>query len=107
MPKETKDTPASPSLEELNETLRILEEEAIDKDERIANLEATVSKLSVKTQATATTPLPVIKIDKKSYQITLPALFVDGKKLTAEDIANDPEVQAHLLEIQSSALKAL
>lgn len=97
----------TPSLKELNETLRILEEEAIDKDERIANLEATVSKLSVKTQTTAVTPLPVIKIDKKSYQITAPAIFLDGKKMTAEDIANTPEVQAQLLEMGSSVLLAL
>ena len=106
--KETgKQAAPTPTTEELQETLRILEEEAVEKEDRIANLESTVTKLSEKTQAGAVTKLPVLESGGKKYQLLAPALFIDNEKMTAEDIANDQDTVDYLVEIGSGALKAL
>ena len=47
---------------------------------------------------------PVVTVDKVQYDIVVPTMTVDGKKLTAADIAKDASLAQKLVEMGSGAL---
>lgn len=90
------------------EALRIQEELNVEADDRIAELEAQVGKLSEKaTDRPATGDLPRVEVDGTNYQITAPRVNIKGRKLTADELAEDQDLLVHLVEIDSQILKAL
>jgi predicted RNase H-like nuclease (RuvC/YqgF family) len=87
--------------------LEVLEKELINKEEAIANLEATVASLS-KAQGGKPRPkvvdLPVIKYDGKNYQVKMHAVILEGQKITPEDLLGDDLLIKKLLDQKSGML---
>lgn len=98
-----------PSMDELQESQRLLEEELIDTKERLANAEATIARqVKVVSAAKASSFKPLtVQIDGDDYLLKAPALFIDGKKLNADEIAGDSNILSRLLKNGSEALEKL
>ena len=94
-------------FKETQEALRLQEEASVENDERIAELEAQVAKLSEKTADAKVTDLPRVDVDGKAYQIRVPSAFLNGRKYSAEEISEDEDLCLELVEKRSSILRAL
>jgi len=110
----TKTEPSKPSIDtleakisELEESQRLLEEEVVEKNERLENTEATIARLSKVTQKKPSAKQPVFDHDGVKYRFIYPAMVIGYKKLTADEIIGDPEILAKLIETKSAALEKL
>ena len=89
------------------EALRLQEEMNVENEERIAQLEAQVAKFSEKVADAKVSSLPRVEVDGKAYQFRAPAAFYDGRKMTAEEMAEDEDLLLELVELGSGILKPL
>jgi septal ring factor EnvC (AmiA/AmiB activator) len=85
-------------------TIEALEQAIADQDAQITELKASNVAPDRKAKGAV---LATFKIGKDQYGIVYPALFVNGKRLTAEQIANNPETCKGLVADNSSAVKKL
>ncbi len=81
-----------------------LTETNMQKDELINTLDA---KLSESMKGAPVKDLGTVKVDKKEYRITVPAVNVEGTVYTAEDIKSKKDVAKALVEMESGVLVAI
>jgi hypothetical protein len=83
-------------LQQTKEALAAAEKRADDAENafRVAK-----QRLEDEMQKTAKSPVPTVTIGKVTKRITHPKLRYKGKLYTAEDIQNDKELAAELLQI--------
>ena len=87
--------------------LATLEQVVVEKDDRIADLELAVSKLSVANEKVTKGPVNMpkpLKINKKMYRFAIPAVRYKGKKITAQDVADNKDLAAELVAQGSGML---
>ena len=93
--------------EETNAKLSALEIAVVEKDDRISELEITVAKLSKGMEKAVKGPVDMpkpVKIGKDLYRFAIPAVKYKGKRITAQDVADDKELAAELIAQGSGML---
>jgi hypothetical protein len=87
--------------------LAILEKEAVQKDESIADLQLAVAKLSKGMEKATKGPVDMpepIKVGKTMYRFAIPAVRYKAKKITAQDVADNKDLAAELVAQGSGML---
>jgi len=87
--------------------LAILEKEAVLKDESIADLQLSIAKLSKGIEKATKGPVDMpkpIKVGKTMYRFAIPAVRYKGKKITAQDVADNKDLAAELAALGSGML---
>lgn len=93
---------------ENQEALRLQEEMNTENEERIADLEAQVAKLSHKqAEESPAANLPRVTVDDEVFQITVARFRYKGRKYTAEELSEDEDLILELLEVGAGILKPL
>lgn len=101
---EAKVKAAEAKAAEAEEALRLQELDGADREERIATLEAQAAKTAA--LAPKSSALPTFEYEDTVYRFRYPALnFGGGKKLTAEQIAEDAELCEQLVINGSAAIE--
>ncbi len=85
-------------------TMEAFEQVIADQDAKITELKSSAVAPDRKAKGAVHA---TFKIGKDQYGIVYPALFVNGKRLTAEQIANNPEACKGLVVDNSSAIKKI
>ena len=105
--KTTPEKSPTPSADITQVKLSILEEEVVEKEERIADLEVTVAKLSKANEKATKGPIDMpkpLKIGSTVYKFAIPAIRYKGKKISAQDVADNPDLAAELVALGSGML---
>jgi hypothetical protein len=97
----------SGSLQLVTAKVTVIEAHAVNKEDAVDDLNLSVAKLSKANEKLTKGPVDMpnpITVNKTKYRFAIPAVKYNGKKITAQDVADNKDLAAELVAQGSGML---